>query len=146
MGEDDDLLNRCAQIALAVSSGGDLGAAIADVHRLPEDLPARGGLAAALLGVIMRSRLQSEPHLVRQLDGLLTIAETNPPSTPEWRRVRAGARAMALLSAAEEDRLPDVGQALREIDQLAAEIGEDPALKGLLESARMALIVQAGAS
>ena len=138
MNEGNDVVELCARIAFAFYRRRPQ---LSD-HRcaqLPADLPARSSLAAAILGAIMRSGPQMGSDLLQEIDGSVAIAEANPPSTPEWNRTRAGAKAMALLSAAEQHRIPDVGLALREMDKLTGEIDDDPGLAALLDSVRMAL-------
>ena len=140
VSDQDDVAERCARIALAVIGQGDLDAAVADLHRLPVGLSARGKLAAGLIDTMLRSNTNADPARLRDLDGLLAVAEADPPSTPQWRRTRAAARTAALLRAAAERELSNATAALAEVDLLAAEVSDgDPGLDQLFQAARMGL-------
>ena len=134
----DEITLSCADIALAASGHGDLDAAVALLHRLPAGTAGRGRLAAALIGAFLRDLRLDLPRL-RHLDGLLAVAETGPPPIPGWHRLRAGARAVALMCAAAEGRLADPRAGLADLDVLVAEAGDAPELRPLFESARTAL-------
>ena len=115
-----DITGRCVTISRAAFGRGDLDAAIDDLHRLPADLPVRGVLAADLLGALLRAGPTTEPHRLRQLDGLLEIADRGPPDTPEWPQVRAAARSLALLRAGVEGEVSDPSAALAEVESFLA--------------------------
>lgn len=126
------------RITAALAGAGDLDAAIADVHRLPERGARRAELAAELVEVIIRSEPMVHPKRLQSLDGLIRLADADPPRTTRWRRWRAAGRATALGFAAAEGRLPDPDAALAEIDRLDAD-ADDPTLGPMFESARIAI-------
>ncbi|HEU4348781.1 MAG TPA: CHAT domain-containing protein [Actinoplanes sp.] len=139
MGERDDDTTRCAAIACAVIGYGDLAEAITALHRLPAGLAARGPLAAGLIDALVRDNPLAAPDRLRALDGLLAVADTAPPASPRWRRVRAAARALTLTRAAAELELADPAAAIAELDTLGAEVGDDRQLRSIVDSARMGL-------
>jgi hypothetical protein len=140
MGETDNDIDRCASIACAVVGYGDLAEAVADLHRLPAGLAARGPLAAGLIEVLLNTDDPSaDPAKLRSLGGLLEIAESAPPAGARWRSTRACARVVELMRAVAEGELRDPAVALNEVDELAAEVGDDPARRVLFDSARLGL-------
>jgi tetratricopeptide (TPR) repeat protein len=134
-----DIAKRWAAIAQAAAGNGDLDAALVDVHRLPADLPGRGALAAGLVDAIMRADPHEEPRRFRHLDGLLRIADSDPPPRADWPGVRATARATALLRVAAEDEISDARSALAELEDLASDSGDHPAMPFMQDAARMVL-------
>jgi tetratricopeptide (TPR) repeat protein len=135
-GHDASVAQRYLAIAHATNGAGDLDAAIADLYRLPVDLPFRGALAAGLIGALVRASPYAGPASLRHLDALLEIADRDPPPAPKWPRLRAATRALALMRAAADDELADPAAALAELDTLATGAGDDPAMVMLLDSAR----------
>jgi CHAT domain len=135
--DEAQLLQAMAQ----ADARGDLDAMIAAVHSLPDASAIRGPLAAVVtVGITNEAATNGATPRIRQLDDLLEIADRNPPADPLWRRMRAQARILALLCACAEERLPDPVGALRELDLLAAEIGDDPGGRRLLGAARGTLV------
>ena len=139
MGEQDDVAALCANIASAVVGHGDLDEAIVDLHRLPPNLPARRKLAAGLVEALMRTDPMSDPRRLRELDGLLEIADGALPSTPQWARTRIAAQVMNLMRAVAERELSDLDSATARLDALARESGADPALTPLFDGAYLGL-------
>jgi hypothetical protein len=139
--ERNDVATLCADIAVAVVGHGDLDVAIADLHRLPPDLPALGKLAAGLLEALMRTDPMSEPMRLRALDGLLEIADGPRPPTPQWLRTCTAARVMSLMRAVAEHELTDLDAATARLDALARDSAADPALAPLFETAHMSVQV-----
>jgi hypothetical protein len=141
--EDVNGLARCrTAVTRALGmDGGDahLDAAVARLHRLPADLPDRSQLAAELLRWLVSTNPAGAPHRLRHIDGLLAIADRNPPAWPRWERLRSVARTLAILYAAAQGRLPDPGGALAELDELANRAGDDRAMGALFGFARTAL-------
>jgi hypothetical protein len=127
-------------IIAAIAGHGDLDSAIDSVGGMPEDAPIRGRLAAGLVAALLRSDLQrdamSDHGRISRIDGLLAFADRNPPPGPEWRATRAVARAMGFVSSAAHGRLADPPAALAELDDLAADVRENPAHLVLVESTR----------
>ena len=139
MSNHDDVAASCAAIASAVAGHGDLDAAIADFARLPVGLPGRPRLAAGLIEAVFRTGQMPGRDRARALPGLLALADTDPPATPQWRRTRAAAEVWTLTEAAMEMRLGDLGVALARLDALAAEHAGDPSLEPMIDSGRTAL-------
>ncbi|WP_221324821.1 CHAT domain-containing protein [Actinoplanes sp. L3-i22] len=127
-----------AAIALAASGNGDPIEAVAALERLPADAPARGTLATALLWPLL-ANLQVDLTTLDRLARVLAIAEADPPATPKWPGLRAGARVAALMADTLADRVTDPHAALAELDRLATEAGPDTPFVPILESARIGL-------
>ena len=130
----------------AVAGRGDLDSAIAEVRRLPDDDPRRGSLAAGLVFAIMRTNPLSGPARLDQIDGLLEMADLNPPPGPQWPRLRALARTTSMVGAAAEGRLADPVAALVALDTLMADagVGDDPGWQAVFEAARLMLTTVRG--
>lgn len=125
----------------------------ADVHELLEAAaeragldrsaaygPASGALAAdAVVKLLMSGAGLADAARLRPLDGLLEIADRCPPPDPRWPRIRAMARGAALMLAGAEGRLVDTAEALKELDALSAELGDDPQARLIVEPARQAI-------
>ena len=127
-----------ARITAALAGDGDLDSAIEEVHRLPRG-PRRAELAAELVEAVLRRQPMAHPERLRALDGLLALADADPPRTARWRRWRAAGRATVLAFAAAESRLPDFDVALAEIDLLAADAADDPSVAPMFASARLSV-------
>ncbi|MGY1673075.1 CHAT domain-containing protein [Geodermatophilus sp. SYSU D00710] len=121
--------------------GADLDAAVAEVLDLPVDAPGRGPRAAVLVEAFVRGNPMDDPRRLRPLDGLLKIADGAVPETSQWRRTRTAARLLSLMRALAERDLPDPDLAVRHLDALAAEAGDDPALVPLISAARWSVQV-----
>ncbi|MGA5301122.1 CHAT domain-containing protein [Nucisporomicrobium flavum] len=135
----DGAQDLAGRITAALTGDGDLDAAIAAVHRLPGHGARRGEFAAELVEAVIRREPMTRPDRLRALDGLLVLADADPPRTARWRRWRAAGRAMALAFAAAEHRLPDADAALAEIDRLAADAADAPSMKPMFASARLSV-------
>lgn len=148
MSEQDDVATLCANIASAVVGHGDLDAAIADLHRLPADLPARCRLAAGLVEAINRAGLMTDLTRLRELDRLLPVADGAGITTPEWIRSRTTAEVTSVMHRVAERELTDLDAAAARIDALSGGSDADPALKPLFDAAytslRFARSVQEG--
>ncbi|MFI1993851.1 CHAT domain-containing protein [Actinoplanes sp. NPDC020271] len=131
-------LEEYAVIALAASGNGDLTAAVETLERLPDGSPGRGTLAAALLWPLM-ANLQVDLRTLRRLGRVLTIAEADPPDTPRWPALRAGAQVTSLMADTLADRITDPHAALAELEKLAAEAGTDNRFEPIFDSARIGL-------
>ena len=114
----------------------NLDAAIADLFALPPDAPGRGARAATLIQALLRTDALAPPAALRPIDGLLRIAESDPPTIPQWPRLRATARMLALQRAIAEDELTDAGVARTRLADLEDEAGTDPTLAPLLAATR----------
>jgi CHAT domain len=141
--EDKEILARCGMAVACALTGGigdaDYDAAATDLYRLPEDLPVRGRLAGGLVIAVMRTDPASVPQRLRHLDGLLAIADRNPPPLPEWPRIRSRAMILAFAGAGFQGKKPDVRAALAELEELAAAAEDDPAMQDFSALARMLL-------
>ncbi|WBB80611.1 CHAT domain-containing protein [Micromonospora sp. WMMD882] len=128
-----ELLPRCAlTVARLIQGEGtpeDVEAAVADLRRLPADLPERGPLAAGLVVVLLRSGLDAGMGNLRHLDDLLAIADRHPPPGPDWPRIRAVARVTATLRAGATMERRDMRAALREVTALTAVTDADPGVR-----------------
>ncbi|HEU5334041.1 MAG TPA: CHAT domain-containing protein [Actinocrinis sp.] len=112
----------------------------AGLGRAAADGPMRGALAADAVVTLLHSGLGlTDARRLRPLDGLLEIAQSDPPPDPRWPRIRAMARCASLMLAAAERRLADPTKALAEIDALAAQLGADPLARMIVEPARQAI-------
>ncbi|RGC65777.1 CHAT domain protein [Micromonospora sp. MW-13] len=141
MDEAAGITERCVAISRAAFGRGDLDAAIADLHRLPAGLAVRGVLAADLLPAVLRSVSPTDRDRIRQIAGLLEIAERHPPDTADWPQVRAAARSIALLRAGADGEVVDDRAMLTELGTLLDQVGGDdtPATAPLLGSVRTML-------
>ncbi|MEU2610258.1 hypothetical protein ABZ570_01520 [Micromonospora sp. NPDC007271] len=108
MDEARDIAERCVAISRAAYGRGDLDAAINDLHRLPDDLPVRGVLAADLLAALMRSGPMLPRYRLRHLDDLLAITERHPPGTPDWPTVTLPPRGRPLTPPAQVSLHPQL--------------------------------------
>ncbi|GAA2846248.1 hypothetical protein GCM10010443_04840 [Actinoplanes cyaneus] len=131
-------LEEYAGIALAASGNGDLNEAVAALERVPAGSPGRGTLAAALLWPLL-ANLQVDLRTLRRLGRVLAIAEADPPDSPHWPAMRAGARVAALMADTLADRITDPHATLAELERLVAEAGTDTRFTPIFESARMGL-------
>jgi hypothetical protein len=132
------ILARCGAAA-ARALGGDeaaLEAGVADLYRLPDDLPARGPLAAGLVTALVLTGRDRGPQRLRHLDGLLEIADRNPPATPGWPRIRSTARLLAHLRAGADRERFDTRAVLAEMEGLLATAGDNPTLHALYDAMR----------
>jgi hypothetical protein len=140
--EESEILARCESIARATDGQGDLEEAIADLHHLPAHLPLRGALAGQLIIALLRGRPRAGSPWLRHLDGLLEIADRNPPQLAEWPRYRASVRALALARAGAEGELSDPRAALAEWETLLPTAEDDPASALFSDSIRTTLAIQ----
>ncbi len=137
--EDTELAMRCtASVARAVAEDVDdaeLDATVAGLQRLRAGLPGRGTLAGGLVLALIRNA-NGPPQRLRHLDALIAIADDARPGIPDWPRVRATGRALAIGHAGTNGTIPNLSGALAELDELTAEYGDDVAMRGLFVSVR----------
>ncbi len=141
MSAPEDVATRCATIALAVVGHADLDAAVADVLALPATLAARGLLATGLVEALVRSDPTVSLRRLRELDDLLRIATEPQPPNPQWVRTRTVAKLLSLTRGVAERETTDFDGVNAQIGVLWAEVGEDPTLKPLFDSAHMGVQV-----
>ncbi|HTJ67628.1 MAG TPA: CHAT domain-containing protein [Actinospica sp.] len=140
MSDEPELL----AILRAVAECGDLDEMIASVHRLPPDTPLRGQFAAGLAVIVLNrpatDGLGAEIGRAQVLDGLLGIADQDPPKSAYWRQQRAAARGRIMLGAAASGRVVDYDASLAELDALDTELEDAPQIRALLGTARSAIV------
>jgi hypothetical protein len=133
-----------ARIADPTDRDAALRAAVAELELLPATEPAGGTLAADLVRMLIRLDPRTEVHLLRALDGLVTIADRHPPDDRDWPRIRATARLIALMRAAAESQIGDPDAAIEEADRIAAAFPGDDGIGTLHRMTTMALGLLAG--
>ncbi len=141
MAVDIEAFARCAAAttrALQSGAAADIDTAMAELRRVPASQPGRGHLAAGLLTVLMRTGTAGL-HGMDYLAELMAIAESDPPPSSDWPRLRAGARALTILHDAALGKIVDVDVARAEVDTLATQAGDDPRLADLFTSVRASL-------
>jgi hypothetical protein len=123
----------------------DYDAALADLDRLPADLPMRGVLAAGLISALLRSVPVAGMARLRRIHGLLEIADASPPSFPQWAPLRLKALALAhMVTAANSSPLGPAPDSA-EFDALAATAKDDIAVQVSHRLTRIGLTIQRAA-
>lgn len=114
----------------------DLANAVAQVRAMP-DGPHRSAHAATLaIALLTGPYALGDTASVREIGAMLEIADRFPPADPRWPRMRASASLVVLMGAAVEGRMSDPGEAILRLNELEGDIGDEPAARMLVESAR----------
>ncbi len=135
------IVRRCQAVVVRTLTDGCDDAEIAGVvdglSRLPVDHPERARIAAGLLLALFGGGNEVTHAPVRHLEGLLRIADTDPPVGPRWARVRSFARVQAMAYAGMNGELSDVGAVESELSALTEVMGDNPAARPLIDVTRM---------
>ncbi|OLF09164.1 hypothetical protein BLA60_21575 [Actinophytocola xinjiangensis] len=107
---------------------------VGQLDRLPADHPHRGRLAGALVMVLEQHRdADMATDYLRHLADLLAVADTGPPPTTRWERVRAAAGPKATLYAGMIGQSLDPDAITDQVAALTSAFGDNPRFAKLTE-------------
>jgi hypothetical protein len=151
MSSDDALaVARCGELVRRVLTGPidvvAFDAALAELYRLPRDLPATSALAADLVTALMRLSASADAGgRFEEMRPLLEIADRNPSPRPEWPQLRAVAQRLAILRSAARSGPLTVDAALAALDELPAPTDDNAELLDRISRLSLAYIRAADA-
>ncbi|WP_103350728.1 CHAT domain-containing protein [Amycolatopsis sp. CA-128772] len=130
--EEDAVVLRCqAAVIRAITDGGtesDVADVVAGLSRLRADHPHRARIAAAMLMALFRGNTEAVSEHAAHAGELLRFAEADPPTHPEWARVRTFARMGAMMHAGLQGQLTDLAPLDAELGTLGELAGDNPAI------------------
>ncbi|MEO6704211.1 MAG: CHAT domain-containing protein [Jatrophihabitantaceae bacterium] len=117
---------------------GLVGGALAEIELLSRGQH-RSRLAEGLVRSLLRRTDKAEIPEMRYLGRLVEIGDEHLPDRPDWPRVRAVARCMALTRATIGHEIVDYRAAMDEVDGFITEFADDPMVSPLAALAQAAL-------
>ncbi|MFY1634762.1 CHAT domain-containing protein [Solwaraspora sp. WMMB335] len=136
-----EILYRCGRTVGGLLRGdvapAHVDAAVADLRRLPEDLPERGQMGMALVTAILRTSQRHGEQYLRHLPGLVDLVDRRPPTGTEWARLRPMALALSHLHDPTDLGSVDAPAMLAQLDELGGTLGDDPRLRSMQQVLRL---------